>query len=147
MRVSASCPSSVYNVLVMASTWLYSSYFVSFSFCFISDYMHFFSFVFFAANFVLLPYYTFNYLVSSSGDGSRSPLAEISLLVLLILIHYRKRINVDESTANNGLEDCDSHAYLKENPYFCDNPYCKALENARDIECKKLPSCLNCLLV
>ena len=96
---------------------------------------------------MLLPYYTFNYLVSSSGEGSRSPLADISLLVLLILIHYRKWVDVDESTANNGLEDVDSHAYSKERSYFCDNPYCKALENARDIECKKHPSCLNCLFV
>lgn len=89
---------------------------------------------------MLLPYYTFNYLVSSSGDGSRSPLADISLLVLLILIHYRKCVKEDESSANNNVEDFDSHAYLKENSYFYDNPYCKALENARDIECKILSS-------
>ncbi|ONK65019.1 uncharacterized protein A4U43_C07F32630 [Asparagus officinalis] len=87
-----------------------------------------------AANFVLLPYYTFNYLVSSSGEVSRSPLADISLLVLLILIHYRKCVKVDMSTANNNLEDVDSRTYLKENSVFYDNPYCKALENARDIE-------------
>lgn len=33
----------------------------------------------FAASFVLLPYYTFNYLISSGGEGSRSPLADKSL--------------------------------------------------------------------
>ncbi|WOK97109.1 dymeclin [Canna indica] len=83
-----------------------------------------------AANFVLLPYYTFNYLLSSSAEGARSPLAEKSLLVLLVLIHYRKCIAV----ANNGLEDVDSTTYLRENSSFYDNPYCKALENARDIQ-------------
>lgn len=87
-----------------------------------------------AANFVLLPYYTFNYLVSSSGEGSRSPLGDISLLVLHILVHYKKRVHVDEFTAYNNLEDVDSHACSKDNSYFYDNAYCKALENARDIE-------------
>lgn len=92
----------------------------------------------FAANFVLLPYYTFNYLVSSGGDGQRSPLADNSLLVLLILIHYRKCVSVDEFISNNNVEGGDANAYLKDNSTFHDNPYCKALENARDIECKSL---------
>nr|CAD1828048.1 unnamed protein product [Ananas comosus var. bracteatus] len=87
-----------------------------------------------AANFVLLPYYTFNYLVSSGGDGQRSPLADNSLLVLLILIHYRKCVSVDEFISNNNVEGGDANAYLKDNSTFHDNPYCKALENARDIE-------------
>ncbi|KAK1265782.1 hypothetical protein QJS04_geneDACA023212 [Acorus gramineus] len=87
-----------------------------------------------AANFVLLPYYTFNFLVSSSGEGSRSPLADNSLLVLLILIHYRKCIMVDDSIVNNGVENADPNTFIKENSYFSDNPYCKALENARDID-------------
>ena len=78
---------------------------------------------------MLLP---FNYLVNSSGEGPRSPLADSSLQVLLILIHYRKCILVDESIASDSL--------LKENTYFSDNPYCKALENTRDIECKILLS-------
>ncbi|KAJ6846630.1 dymeclin isoform X2 [Iris pallida] len=87
-----------------------------------------------AANFVLLPYYTFNYLVSSSADGFRSPLADNSLLVLLILIHYRKCIAMDEPIADNSLEEVDSVSYTKEKSYFHDNPYCKALENALDVE-------------
>ncbi|XP_038970237.1 dymeclin [Phoenix dactylifera] len=87
-----------------------------------------------AANFVLLPYYTFNYLVSSGGEGSRSSLADNSLLVLLILIHYRKCVAVDESIAKNDVEHADSGTYSKGNSFFYDNPYCKALENARDIE-------------
>lgn len=92
----------------------------------------------FAANFVLLPYYTFNYLVSSSGEGSRSPLANSSLLVLLVLIHHRKCVLVDEFISNKS-DDSNSNSHVKENSYFSDNPYCKALENARDIECKIFP--------
>lgn len=84
-----------------------------------------------AANFVLLP---FNYLVSSSGEGPRSPLADSSLQVLLILIHYRKCILVDESIADRRSGSATSDSLSKENTYFSENPYCKALENARDIE-------------
>ncbi|XP_077245406.1 uncharacterized protein LOC143885223 [Tasmannia lanceolata] len=87
-----------------------------------------------AANFVLLPYYTFNYLVSSSADGSRSPLADTSLLVLLILVHYRKCVLVDDSLENKREDGTNSDSQLKEQSYFSDNLYCKALENARDIE-------------
>ncbi|KAJ8464683.1 hypothetical protein OPV22_027235 [Ensete ventricosum] len=86
-----------------------------------------------AANFVLLPYYTFNYLLSSSSAGARSPLAEKSLLVLLVLVHYRKCLVVKSLTDNN-LGDVDSTTYLRESSSFYENPYCKALENARDIQ-------------
>lgn len=91
----------------------------------------------FAANFVLLPYYTFNYLVSSSGEGSRSPLADSSLLVLFVLIHYRKCVLVDDFISNKS-DNRNSNTHVRENSYFSENPYCKALENARDIECKIL---------
>lgn len=84
-----------------------------------------------AANIVLLP---FNYLVSSTGDGLRSPLADSSLLVLLILIHYRKCVAGDESINVQSDDSTNSDPVLKENTHFSDNPYCKALENARDIE-------------
>uniref|UniRef100_A0A1D1YGV8 Dymeclin n=1 Tax=Anthurium amnicola TaxID=1678845 RepID=A0A1D1YGV8_9ARAE len=87
-----------------------------------------------AANFVLLPYYTFNYLVSSSAEGSRNPLADNSLLVLLILIHYRKCVMVDGAVDNYGEEEAASFIPSKDNSSFSDNPYGKALENARDIE-------------
>ncbi|KAK1289593.1 hypothetical protein QJS10_CPB18g01227 [Acorus calamus] len=56
--------------------------------------------------------------VSSSGEGSRSPLADNSLLVLLILIHYRKCIMVDDSIVNNGVENADPNTFIKENSYF-----------------------------
>ncbi|XP_023540622.1 dymeclin-like [Cucurbita pepo subsp. pepo] len=82
-----------------------------------------------AANFVLMP---FNYLVSSTAQGSRSPLADCSLHVLLVLIHYRKCIVSNGSVASG--DSISSDSLLKENSTFYDNPYCKALENASDVE-------------
>lgn len=78
-----------------------------------------------AANIVLLP---FNYLVSSSSDSSRSALADSSLHVLLILIHYRKCVIKDEPITEGS----------DESRYFSDSPYCKALNSVRDIECETL---------
>ncbi|XWS53918.1 hypothetical protein CRYUN_Cryun10bG0041700 [Craigia yunnanensis] len=84
-----------------------------------------------AANFVLLP---FNYLVSSNGEGSRNQLADCSLHVLLILIHYHKCVVSDESIADRSDDSATSDSVSKVNTYFTVNPYSKALENARDIE-------------
>ncbi|XP_074559605.1 uncharacterized protein LOC141815558 isoform X1 [Curcuma longa] len=86
-----------------------------------------------AANFVLLPYYTFNYLLSSSSESARSLLAEKSLFVLLVLTHYRKSV-AGESISSDNLGDEKSTTYLTENSSFYENPYCKALENARDTQ-------------
>ncbi|KAL7220356.1 hypothetical protein ACSBR2_013270 [Camellia fascicularis] len=83
-----------------------------------------------AASFVLLP---FSYFVSSSGEASRSALADSSLHVLLTLIHYRKCV-LEESVKDISDDSATSDFVLKENTYFSENPYCKALENARDIE-------------
>ncbi|XP_022956230.1 dymeclin-like [Cucurbita moschata] len=88
-----------------------------------------------AANFVLMP---FNYLVSSTSQGSESPLADCSLNVLLILIHYRKCIVSNESLASGDNVSLDS--LLKENATFYDNPYCKALESASDVEFDRVDS-------
>lgn len=85
-----------------------------------------------AANIVLLP---FNLFVGSTGEATRSPLAENSLNVLLILIHYRKCIGMD-CVKDRG--DHSSESLPKEDAYFSENPYCKALENARDIEFDRL---------
>ncbi|XP_071940479.1 uncharacterized protein [Coffea arabica] len=85
-----------------------------------------------AANFVLLP---FNLFVGSSGEATRSPLAENSLNVLLILIHYRKCIETDY-VKDRG--DHSSEPLPKEDACFSENPYCKALENAQDIEFDRL---------
>ncbi|RZB44008.1 dymeclin-like isoform X1 [Glycine soja] len=81
-----------------------------------------------AANIVLFP---FSYLVSSSGEESKSPIADISIHVLLVLVHYHKCL-VSEDYANHKSSTSDS--LLKENPHFSDNPYCKALEHAIDCE-------------
>ncbi|KAG0475434.1 hypothetical protein HPP92_015120 [Vanilla planifolia] len=85
-----------------------------------------------AANFVLLPYYTFNYLVSSSGEGTRSPLAEISLDVLLVLVHFRKCATLDGMMAMNNSAHAVSKFDIKEGSFFCENPYCIALNSAQD---------------
>ncbi|KAF6173382.1 hypothetical protein GIB67_027077 [Kingdonia uniflora] len=84
-----------------------------------------------AANLVLLP---FSYFASSSGEGSRNPFVDNSLLVLLILVHYRKCMTMDESMTEQFEVDATSDSLLKANSYFSDNPFCKALKNARDVE-------------
>ncbi|KAJ1402570.1 Dyggve-Melchior-Clausen syndrome protein [Sesbania bispinosa] len=84
-----------------------------------------------AANIVLLP---FSYLASSSGEGSRSPITDSSLHVLLVLIHYHKcAVSGDYSAIENNKSSA-SDSLLKENPHFSDNPYRKALEHAMDCE-------------
>ncbi|OMO54684.1 Dymeclin [Corchorus capsularis] len=88
-----------------------------------------------AASFVLLP---FNYLVSSNGEGSRSQLADWSLHVLLILIHYHKCVVSDESITDRSDDSAISDSVSKVNTYFTVNPYSKALENARDVEFDRL---------
>ncbi|CAN1808140.1 DYM [Linum perenne] len=84
-----------------------------------------------AANLVLLP---FNYLVNSSGQGARNPLAECSLHVLLILNYYHKCNMADGSTTDRSDDSGTSDSLSKSNLYFSENPYCKALENMRDID-------------
>ncbi|KAL0002585.1 hypothetical protein SO802_016366 [Lithocarpus litseifolius] len=84
-----------------------------------------------AANIVLLP---FSYLVSSSGGGSRNPLSDCSLLVLLVLIHFHKCVVNNDSMTDRSIDIATSDSLLKENTYFSDNPYCKALQNATDFE-------------
>ncbi|XP_052191504.1 uncharacterized protein LOC127800753 isoform X6 [Diospyros lotus] len=83
-----------------------------------------------AASFVLLP---FNYFVNSSREATRSPLAASSLHMFLILIHYRKRV-LEKTLRDTSNNSASSDLLLKESSYFSENPYCKALENARDIE-------------
>ncbi|KAF2284310.1 hypothetical protein GH714_020385 [Hevea brasiliensis] len=82
-----------------------------------------------AATFVFLP---FNYLASSNGEAKRNTLADCSLHVLLILNYYHKCMVGDESVTDRSDDSAASDA--KANTYFSDNRYCKALENARDIE-------------
>ncbi|KAL6548364.1 hypothetical protein OROGR_008785 [Orobanche gracilis] len=82
-----------------------------------------------AANLMLLP---FSYLVSSTGEASRSPLAEGSLHVLLILSYYRKCSSVNYVKYKS--DNSSSESLLKEEIYFSENPFRKALENTQDIE-------------
>ncbi|XP_061990157.1 uncharacterized protein LOC133708686 isoform X2 [Rosa rugosa] len=84
-----------------------------------------------AANLMLLP---FNFLVSSSGEGSRSLLADCSLHVLLILTHYHKCVVGNEPITDTSNDTTTSNSLLKGSRYFSDNPYCKALEHATDVE-------------
>jgi hypothetical protein len=77
-----------------------------------------------AANIVLLP---FSYLVSSSGEGSRNPIADSSLHVLLVLIHYHKCAVSEDYTAIENNKSSASDSLLKENLHFSDNPYHQGL--------------------
>ncbi|XP_024979607.1 dymeclin isoform X4 [Cynara cardunculus var. scolymus] len=81
------------------------------------------------ANIVLLP---LSYFVNSSVEASRSQLADSSINILLILIHYRKCILVE--SVKNSIAGVTSESLLKEETYFAENRYCKALENVRDVE-------------
>jgi len=94
-----------------------------------------------AANIVLFP---FSYFVSSSGEGSKSPIADISIHVLLVLVHYHKCV-VREDYVNDKSSTSDS--LLKENSLFSDNPYCKALEHAIDCECNVFFICIYGILI
>ncbi|CAK9171178.1 unnamed protein product [Ilex paraguariensis] len=83
-----------------------------------------------AASFVLLP---FSFFANSSGEASTSHLADSSLNILLVLVHYRKCVLVESVKDRiKGIPSSDSPP--KEETCFSENPYCKALENARDIE-------------
>ncbi|KAK9070950.1 hypothetical protein SSX86_009518 [Deinandra increscens subsp. villosa] len=82
-----------------------------------------------AANIVLFP---LSYFVNSSVEASRSQLADSSINILLILIHYRKCILVESMKNNNA--SLTSEYLLKDETYFAENPYCKALENVKDVE-------------
>lgn len=78
----------------------------------------------------------FNYLVNPKEEALRSLLAERSLLVLLVLIHYCKCL-LSEETMMERNDDCaSSDAQSKESTYLSNNPYCNALQNTRDVECK-----------
>ncbi|ESQ36507.1 hypothetical protein EUTSA_v10006925mg [Eutrema salsugineum] len=84
-----------------------------------------------AATFVLLP---LNYLVNNSGDGSKNPLAERSLHVLLILTNYHKSIMSDESMTDKSDDSATSESVSKVHVFSAGNTFSKALANARDVE-------------
>ncbi|KAK9083691.1 hypothetical protein Scep_030162 [Stephania cephalantha] len=84
-----------------------------------------------AANIVLFP---FSFFVNSSSGASRNPLAVSSLNVLLVLIHYQKHALADEGTTYNCEDNMNTHSLSKSSYHFSKNPYCKILENSRDVE-------------
>ncbi|XP_019432528.1 PREDICTED: dymeclin-like isoform X1 [Lupinus angustifolius] len=84
-----------------------------------------------AVNVVSLP---FSYLISSSSEGSRSPIADRSLNMLLVLIHYHKCVVSEGYSAIENDNSSTSNSLLKENTYFSDNPYYRALEHVTDCE-------------
>uniref|UniRef100_M4DFM1 Dymeclin n=1 Tax=Brassica campestris TaxID=3711 RepID=M4DFM1_BRACM len=83
------------------------------------------------ATFVLLP---LNYLVNNSGDGSKHPLAEFSLHVLLILTNYHKPIMSDEFLTDKSYDSATSESISKGHAFSSGNIFSKALANARDVE-------------
>ncbi|XP_021741190.1 dymeclin-like isoform X1 [Chenopodium quinoa] len=87
-----------------------------------------------AANFVLFP---LNLTVGSNNEASKSLLAQSSLHILLILVHFRSAVADDFIIGKNDGNGA-SDALHKEKTYFCENPFCKALENARDVEFDRL---------
>lgn len=86
-----------------------------------------------------LPYYTYNYLLSSNSPTGPSPLAQNSLLLLLVLVHYRKCLLVDETIHEKlDAKGEDATAVLADADQLVLNPFCQALDSARDTECKTL---------
>ncbi|CAH9087956.1 unnamed protein product [Cuscuta europaea] len=82
-----------------------------------------------AANLVLFP---LNYFSNSIAEPSKSSLAESSLNILLILIHYRKCVSIDRPKDENGYSASDP--LPKAEACFFENPYYTALQNARETE-------------
>ncbi|KAH9618014.1 hypothetical protein KSS87_003236 [Heliosperma pusillum] len=85
----------------------------------------------FQANLVLLP---LNLFVGSNYEASRVLLGKSSLHLLLILVHFRKCIGVDDSFNGQKDDKAASDALPEKKTHFSENPYNMALENARDVE-------------
>ncbi|KAI5064179.1 hypothetical protein GOP47_0020849 [Adiantum capillus-veneris] len=86
-----------------------------------------------AAIVLRLPYYTYNYLVSSKSSTAMSPLATNSVLLLLVLVHHRVCLQFE----NNFERQLDVHggdASMKSDLNHVENVYCQALNMARERE-------------
>ncbi|KAH9624108.1 hypothetical protein KSS87_020573 [Heliosperma pusillum] len=80
-----------------------------------------------AANLVLMP---LNLFVGSNNEASRGFLGQSSLHMLLVLVYFRKCVDDDGKK-----EDIAASDDLPEKKtYFSENPYCKALDNAINVE-------------
>ncbi|KAH7429697.1 hypothetical protein KP509_09G062000 [Ceratopteris richardii] len=87
-----------------------------------------------AATVLKLPYYTYNYLLSSNNPTGPSPLAQNGLLLLLVLVHYRKCSPADEIVHEKFNGKGDVVAVPNESDQSFLNPFSQALELARDTE-------------
>lgn len=88
-----------------------------------------------AATVLRLPYYTYNYLLSSNSPTGPSLLAQNSLHLLLVLVHYRKSLLVDETLHEKlDAKGEDATAVLADADQLVLNPFCQALNSARDTE-------------
>lgn len=87
-----------------------------------------------AAIVLRFPYYTYSYLVSSKSSTPTGPLAQNSLLLLLVLIHHRKVLQLDEALERKiDLKGEDVAAAMAESCLVF-NPFCQALGLAKDTE-------------
>ncbi|XP_074292252.1 uncharacterized protein LOC141619126 [Silene latifolia] len=84
-----------------------------------------------AANLVLMP---LNLFVGSNNEASRVFLGQSSLHVLLVLVYFRKCVVDDEPYDGKKEDSAASDDLPGKKTYFSENPYCKALEHARDVE-------------
>jgi hypothetical protein len=82
----------------------------------------------------LLPYTAYSYLVSSpAGPGAQqAPLADNSLLLLLVLVHFG-HTNAANSAPEEGYSDGASGV----GNAGVDNPFRRALCTARDTDCER----------
>ncbi|MCO5604280.1 hypothetical protein L7F22_058445 [Adiantum nelumboides] len=86
-----------------------------------------------AAIVLRLPYYTYNYLVSSKSSSAMSPLATNSVLLLLVLVHHRIFLEFEDNFERQlDLHGGDVTTKLDLN--HVENVYCQALNAARDSE-------------
>lgn len=93
-----------------------------------------------AAAVLLLPYYTYTYLLSSAAAGGvgrgNCPLAENSLLLLLLLVHYGKEVPAPHGGlgGGGGGDEGEAPSALSEpgRPEYEPNAYRTALGGARD---------------
>ncbi|KAH7287047.1 hypothetical protein KP509_32G034600 [Ceratopteris richardii] len=86
-----------------------------------------------AAIVLRLPYYTYNYLLSSKSSTGTSPLASSSVLLLLVLAHHHSWPNFEDDFGER-LKLCVEDESTKLEPSHSQNLYYQALKMARDTE-------------
>ncbi|MCO5571541.1 hypothetical protein L7F22_025284 [Adiantum nelumboides] len=86
-----------------------------------------------AAIVLRLPYYTYNYLVSSKSSSATSPLATNSVLLLLVLVHHRIFLEFEDNFERQ-LDLHGGDVAMKLDLNHVENVYCQALNAARDRE-------------